>query len=200
MSRSYTRHPEIKVGDKFHYLEVVSPPFYETYPSGRKRKKVLCKCICGTEKIFLYDSFVCKNELDRAKSCGCMHIYRNNFNAQKRRKPESVYRYIYEQYQSGAKTRNIDFNLSKEEHLEIIKQNCYYCGTEPELKQPHRGKGKYVGVPVPYNGVDRIDSNIGYEVNNCVSCCTRCNYMKSDMDVSLFTEHILKIANHLQKN
>ena len=199
MSRPYTKHPEIKVGDKFHHLEVISPPFYETYPSGRKRKKVLCKCICGTEKIFLYDSFVCKNELDRAKSCGCNHIYRNNFNAQKKRKPESVYRYIYEQYQSGAKIRNIDFNLSKEQHLEIIKQNCHYCGSEPELKQPHRGKEKYVGVPVPYNGIDRIDSNVGYEIDNCVSCCTRCNYMKSDMDVSLFTEHILKIANHLQK-
>jgi len=199
MSRNYTRHPEIKVGDKFYYLEVISPPFFEIYPSGRKIKKVLCKCICGKEKVFRYDSFVCKNELDRAKSCGCKHIYRNNFNAQKRRNPESVYRYIYEQYQSSAKTRSIDFNLSKEEHLEIVKQNCYYCGSEPELKQPHRGKGKYVGVPVPYNGIDRIDSNVGYKVDNCVSCCTKCNYMKSDMDVSLFTKHILKIANHLQK-
>jgi hypothetical protein len=199
MSRNYTRHPEITVGDKFYYLEVISPPFFEIYPSGRKRKKVLCRCICGKEKVFRYDSFVCKNELDRAKSCGCKHIYRNNFNAQKRRKPESVYRYIYEQYQSSAKTRSIDFNLSKEEHLEIVKQNCYYCGSEPELKQPHRGKGKYVGVPVPYNGIDRIDSGVGYKVDNCVSCCTKCNYMKSDMDVSLFTNHILKIANHLQK-
>jgi len=44
-------------------------------------------------------------------------------------------------------------NLSKEEYLEIIKRNCYYCGSEPELKQPHRGRGKYVGVPVPYNGI-----------------------------------------------
>jgi hypothetical protein len=199
MSNTYTKHPEIKVGDKFYYLEVISQPFYESYPSGRKRKKVLCKCVCGNTKSFLCESFTCKNELDRAKSCGCTKTFVNGVNAQKRRKPESVYRYIYEKYQYSAKTRNIDFTLSKEEHLEIIKQNCYYCGSEPELKQPHKGKGKYVGVPVPYNGIDRIDSNVGYEVDNCVSCCTRCNYMKSDMDVSLFTEHILKIANYLQK-
>ena len=199
MSNTYIKHPEIKVGDKFYYLEVISQPFYESYPSGRKRKKVLCKCVCGNTKSFLCESFTCKNELDRAKSCGCTKTFVNGINAQKRRKPESVYRYIYEKYQYSAKTRNIDFNLSKEEHLEIIKQNCYYCGSEPELKQPHKGKGKYVGVPVPYNGIDRIDSNVGYEVDNCVSCCTRCNYMKSDMDVSLFTEHILKIANYLQK-
>ena len=102
--------------------------FFETYPSGKKRKKVLCKCICGKEKVFRYDSFVCKNELDRAKSCGCKHIYRNNLNSQKRRKPESVYRYIYEQYQSGAKTRNIDFNLTKEEYIEKMKTrgHLYY--------------------------------------------------------------------------
>ena len=199
MSNTYIKHPEIKVGDKFYYLEVISQPFYESYPSGRKRKKVLCKCVCGNTKSFLCESFTCKNELDRAKSCGCTKTFVNGINAQKRRKPESVYRYIYEKYQYSAKTRNIDFNLSKEEHLEIIKQNCYYCGSEPELKQPHKGKGKYVGVPVPYNGIDRIDSNVGYEVNNCVSCCTKCNYMKSDMDVSLFQEHILKIANYLQK-
>jgi len=193
------KHPELKVGDKFYNLEVISKPFYETYSSGRKRKKVLCKCSCGNIKSFLCESFVCKNELDRAKSCGCTKRFVNGINAQKRRKPESVYRYVYEQYQSSAKVRNIDFNLSKEEHLEIIKKNCYYCGLEPELKQPHRGKGKYVGIPVPYNGIDRIDSSKGYEKENCVPCCQKCNYMKSDMDISSFTNHIVKIANHLQK-
>jgi hypothetical protein len=200
MNRPYIRHPEIKVGDKFYYLEVIAPPFYETYSSGRKRKKVLCRCICGKEKIFRYDSFVCKDELDRAKSCGCKHTYRNNFNAQKRRKSESVYRYVYEQYQNGAKTRNLEFNLTKEEYIEIAKKNCCYCGSDPEVKQPYRGNGRYVGVPTPYNGIDRIDSNVGYKKENCVPCCTRCNYMKSNMDVSVFTEHILKIANHIKNN
>ena len=199
MSRPYTKHPEIKVGDKFYHLEVISLPFFEIYPSGKKRKKLLCKCVCGTEKVFRYDSFVCKNELDRAKSCGCKHTYRNNFNSQKRRKPESVYRYIYEQYQSGAKTRSIDFNLTKEEFLEIVKKDCSYCGDPAPIKQPHRGKNYYVGVPVPYNGIDRIDSDRGYEKENCVPCCSKCNYMKNNLDVSSFTEHILKIATHLNK-
>jgi hypothetical protein len=81
----------------------------------------------------------------------------------------------------------------------LFKKKCYYCGAIPEIKQPHRGKGRYVGVPVPYNGIDRIDSNGTYEKENCVPCCAKCNYMKSDMDISSFTEHILKIANHLKK-
>lgn len=196
MTRQYTKHPEIKVGDKFYYLEVIAPPFFEIYSNGRKRKKLLCKCVCGVEKVFRYDSFVCKNEINRAKSCGCKHTYRNNFNAQKRRKPESVYRYLYDQCQSGAKTRNIKFNLTREEHLEIVQKNCHYCGSKPKIKQPHRGKGNYVGVPVPYNGIDRIDSNGGYEKENCVTCCAKCNYMKHEMSVSNFMEHIFRIVNH----
>lgn len=199
MTRSYIKHPEIKVGDKFYFLEVISPPFFETYPNGKKIKKLLCKCVCGKEKVFRYDSFVCKNELDRAKSCGCKHTYRNNFNAQKRRKPESVYRYVYEQYKMGSKVRGIEFKLLRDDFDELIKKNCFYCGGEPPLKQPHRGNKTYVGVPTLYNGIDRIDSSIGYEKENCVPCCTRCNYMKSDMDISSFTEHILKIANHIKK-
>lgn len=199
MTRSYIKHPEIKVGDKFYFLEVISPPFFETYPNGKKIKKLLCKCVCGKEKVFRYDSFVCKNELDRAKSCGCKHTYRNNFNAQKRRKPESVYRYVYEQYKMGSKVRDIEFKLLRDDFDELIKKNCFYCGGKPPLKQPHRGNKTYVGVPTLYNGIDRIDSSIGYEKENCVPCCTRCNYMKSDMDISSFTEHILKIANHIKK-
>lgn len=145
------------------------------------------------------DGLFSNSKKQSRKSCGCTKSFVNGINAQSRRKPESVYRYIYDQYQSSAKSRNINFNLTKKQHLEIVKQNCYYCGSEPEIKQPHRGKGRYVGVPVSYNGIDRIDSNVGYEIDNCVSCCTKCNYMKSDMEVSSFTEHILRISTHLKK-
>jgi hypothetical protein len=199
MSKVYNKQPKVEVGDKFYYLEVIAPPFYETYPSGRKRKKLLCRCICGKEQTFIYDGFFCKDEKERTKSCGCKHIYRNNLNSQARRKPESVYRYIYERYKFGAKTRNISFNLSKKEFIDIVKKNCYYCGIEPPIKQPHKGKNRYIGVPVPYHGIDRVDSSKSYQIQNCVSCCTRCNYMKRDMEISTFTEHILKISNNLHK-
>ncbi len=199
MTRPYTKYPEIKVGDKFYFLEVISPPFFEQYPDGKKRKRIQCKCICGNIKVFRYDSFNDKDEKARPKSCGCKNRERNILNSQKRRSPESVYRYVYEQYKMGSKTRNIEFKLLKNDFNELIKKSCFYCGEEPPLKQPYRGNGYYIGVPTPYNGIDRIDSNVGYEKENCVPCCTRCNYMKSNMDVSTFTEHILKIANHVKK-
>ena len=198
MTNSHTKHPKVNVGDRFYNLEVIAPPFYETYPNGRKRKKVLCRCICGKEKTFLCEGFFCKVETERTKSCGCMHIHRNTTNSQKRRRPESVYRYLYEQCKSGSKSRNIPFKLSKEEHTELIQRNCYYCGDPPPIKQPSRGNNYYVGVPVPYNGVDRVDSDGGYVIENCVPCCTLCNWMKTNMKLSTFTEHILKISNNLQ--
>jgi hypothetical protein len=187
-------------GQKFYDLIVLDDTIeFKIEPSGRKKRSVLCKCICGKTKLIPLGNLYDKRETAKAKSCGCTKKFVNGINAQSRRKPESVYRYIYEQYQSSAKTRNINFSLTKEEYVEIVKKDCHYCGDPAPIKQPNRGKEKYVGVPVPYNGIDRIDSNKGYEKENCVPCCTKCNYMKSDMNVSLFTEHILKIANHLEK-
>lgn len=187
-------------GQKFYDLIVLDDTIqYVTEPSGRKKRSVLCKCICGKTKLIPLGNLYDKREKGRAKSCGCTKRFVNGINAQSRRKPESVYRYVYEQYKIGSKSRNIKFSLLREEFDDLIKQNCFYCGSKPELKQPHRGNEKYVGVPVPYNGIDRVDSSIGYEKENCVPCCTRCNYMKRDMDVSVFTDHILKIANHIKK-
>jgi hypothetical protein len=194
---------ELKVhkGQKFYDLTVLDDTIqFKIEPSGKKKRSVLCKCKCGKIKLIPLGNLYDKRETSRSKSCGCTKRFVNGINAQSRRKPESVYRYIYEQYQTGAKTRKINFNLSKEEYVEIVKKDCFYCGEPAPTKQPHRGKNNYVGVPVPYNGIDRIDSNMGYEKENCVPCCTKCNYMKSDMDVSSFTEHILKITNHLQKS
>lgn len=193
------RKLELKIGDIFGNLIVMDNKSISIVEaSGRKRRTVLCKCKCGKELLVRVDSLFSNNKKQSRKSCGCTKSFVNGMNAQSRRKPESVYRYIYERYQSGAKSRNIEFNLTREEHLEIVQKKCYYCGADPEIKQPHIGKGKYVGVPVPYNGIDRMDSSGAYEKENCVPCCTKCNYMKSDMDISSFTEHILKISNHLK--
>lgn len=58
---------------------------------------------------------------------------------------------------------------------------CYYCG---ELRE--------------YNGIDRIDSNIGYEDNNIVPCCEICNKMKSNYDLVFWLNHINKITTYMR--
>jgi len=47
--------------------------------------------------------------------------------------------------------------------------------------------------PLKVNGVDRINSNIGYEINNVVSCCSKCNYAKHMMNKKEFLNWVEKI-------
>ena len=45
------------------------------------------------------------------------------------------------------------------------------------------------------NGIDRMDQKHGYVIENCVSCCKLCNFMKGALDNITFlqrVEHILK--------
>lgn len=191
------RKLEVKIGDIFGYLTVVDNTFTTVIePSGRKRRSVLCKCKCGKELLVRIDALFTNSKKHSRKSCGCTKNFINGINAQSRRKPESVYKFLYQRYKSSAKKRNITFELSINEYKDIIKNDCYYCGSNPELKQPKRKMGDLVGVPVSYNGIDRIDNNMGYLKENCVACCSKCNYMKHEMSVTSFTEHILKIVNY----
>ena len=85
----------------------------------------------------------------------------------------------YGVYARSARDKNLVFSLSVEEFDIIVKNPCCYCGTIQE-------KG--------FNGVDRQNSEIGYIMENCVSCCQMCNYMKASLSVDAFlgrVEHIL---------
>ena len=48
------------------------------------------------------------------------------------------------------------------------------------------------------NGIDRIDSCIGYTKSNCVSCCEICNKAKRNLTIKEFTDWIKKLTNHTQ--
>lgn len=80
--------------------------------------------------------------------------------------------------------RHIDFDLTKEEYLEIVKYKCYYCDST-----------NYHTV-----GPDRIDSNIGYRKDNLVSACWTCNRMKGRFSVVDFKSHVQKILNYKEQN
>jgi hypothetical protein len=68
------------------------------------------------------------------------------------------------------KRDGIECELTEEEIKEFFKEECFYCG---ELGN---------------NGIDRIENDIGYNVDNCVSCCSMCNYMKACLDPITFID------------
>ena len=91
-------------------------------------------------------------------------------------------------YKLRAKKENIEWELTDKQCEKLFKENCQYCGAEPKRTHSVSRSGVYV-----YNGIDRVDNEKGYTVENSVSCCMRCNYMKSDMTLEDFYAHIEKI-------
>ena len=46
------------------------------------------------------------------------------------------------------------------------------------------------------NGIDRVNNNIGYILNNCVACCKYCNIAKGVRTITEFLEHVQSIVIH----
>jgi hypothetical protein len=95
------------------------------------------------------------------------------------------------------KKRNLEFNITKEEFTAISQKNCFYCGLPPN--KVFKAKKVYFGEFV-YNGLDRLDNNIGYNLNNIVPCCFRCNRMKSNLSIEEFLTHIKIISSYQAQN
>ena len=94
----------------------------------------------------------------------------------------------YTSYKKGARERELQFELSFEDYEKIVVNPCHYCGILEE-----RG----------FNGIDRKNSGIGYIIENCVSCCQMCNYMKGSLSESVFIKracHILTHQNIVSRN
>ena len=120
------------------------------------------------------------------KSCGCLINKKNRL-----QKGEAAFNKVFRMYKQSAKTRKMNFNLTKEEIKELTRQRCHYCNSEPM----GISKGKTFYGDYIYNGIDRVDNSIGYELDNCVSCCSMCNMMKRDVNINDFLKKIECIYN-----
>jgi hypothetical protein len=101
---------------------------------------------------------------------------------------------VFNTYLRHACDKKRQFNLTKQEFYDLTQKNCYYCNKKPEQKT--RSKLKTIF----YNGIDRIDSNKGYFLENCVSCCKFCNIMKKNYSLDFFYNQIEKIyKNRIKK-
>lgn len=43
------------------------------------------------------------------------------------------------------------------------------------------------------NGIDRKDSNVGYVYENCVPCCSKCNFVKNKIPYKDFLHYIRRL-------
>lgn len=182
-------HPKTRniIGKKFNLLTAIN---FEGYIWRRKNNVARWKfrCDCGVEKTLDASSVI----RGRTKSCGCLQI----INLKKRHTGNFAINKSYQCYRYWAKKRGYSFNLKIEEFTKIILQPCHYCGDKSSKILQNKGKD----VLVEANGVDRLNSKIGYEVSNCVPCCGMCNKMKSIFIESEFLNQCLKIISYRRKN
>jgi hypothetical protein len=157
--------------------------------------KWLCKCSCGNEKEIRSDML----KSGTTKSCGCLQKETCSNLAKKYNKNKlfedrtlAAFNQLYGNYKYSAKRRNYIFELTKEEFKNLTKQKCYYCDTEPI--QIHKCNSSiYI-----YNGIDRINNDLGYNINNCVPCCGDCNKLKYQKSFSDYVEYIKRVYNALK--
>lgn len=134
----------------------------------------LCVCSCGKEK----EVSTTDLRTYHITSCGCKskEVFRI-----KRKYPcdldgpwyKRFTRFIY-----GAKKNKHECKLSPEEFKVLSETACFYCGSF--------SKG---GI----NGIDRINSRLGYTIKNVVSCCKICNFAKSNLPIKQFMSWVKRI-------
>ncbi len=95
----------------------------------------------------------------------------------------AIQKYVFAQYVKCAAKRGIPFHLTITEFLAMADAPCVYCLA---TKSNTAKRMQYAVKEWSYNGVDRINSDLPYDVSNTVSCCGACNAAKSDMPLAQF--------------
>lgn len=88
----------------------------------------------------------------------------------------------YLKYKERILLKKKEFTISIIEYYNLLHNSiCTYCGEHSTI-------------------LDRIDSKIGYTLENCTPCCKFCNTMKWDLSIQDFYSHIDKIHNYKGRN
>lgn len=167
-----------RVGERFGKLLIVNYTFSENRADGRGSfARCVCICDCGNSTISRVNNLVNGTK----KSCGCLQ---KQVPQKQPKFPPTIggLRRTYRGYKFGAEQRNKVFDLTLEQFKVLTQQNCTYCGQLPDTLMTTGSKfSEYV-----YNGIDRVDNNIGYILSNCVTCCEYCNKAKGTKTHSQF--------------
>lgn len=163
-------------GQTFNKWTVIKRSESKQTPKGQFKTYWNCICECGQVKDVYMDSL----KSGKSQSCGCI---------KGRPHGEAAKRQAYNLYKTGANMRNLEFNLLEKDFIELTSKTCYYCGSEPSNRSgSKKNKGYY-----NYNGLDRVNNELGYKLDNIVTCCKDCNLAKRQLTVTEFLNLVKKI-------
>jgi hypothetical protein len=83
--------------------------------------------------------------------------------------------------QKNAYSRALLFTISETDFERLVIQSCYYCGFQSVSR---------------LNGIDRIDNNKGYILQNCITCCKMCNLFKNMLHPIEFLDKVNAIYSY----
>ena len=81
--------------------------------------------------------------------------------------------------QAGVKGLTWCDTMTKEVCITLMTNPCFYCD--------------FLSTET-VNGIDRMDNSTHYTISNCVSCCKRCNFMKTALDTNTFIKRCSHIS------
>ncbi|ABT15061.1 hypothetical protein NY2A_B662R [Paramecium bursaria Chlorella virus NY2A] len=87
----------------------------------------------------------------------------------------------YTSYMSYKSRTKRDLEITKEQYDTLREGECSYCGRD--------------SVDGHTNGIDRVNNDVGYTVENCVSCCGDCNFAKRSSTAEDFIAKCVVIAS-----
>ena len=174
------------IGKRYGRLVIVG----RSHRNGQKGKGYIwdCVCDCGRTTQVMADHLYGPSK-GKTRSCGCLHLE----NSRRFRSPgESGLLKVFRNYQNGAKNRGINFDLTFEEFKILTTKNCVYCGEPPNRRSVVNNCRSNFSVCY-YNGIDRIDSLKGYQLDNVSTCCYSCNCMKLNRSRTDFLKQVARI-------
>jgi hypothetical protein len=160
--------------------------------SGGRIERWICNCDCGKQilvrKYPILDG--------RTRSCGCLRRETTSFHRKYADPKQAQINATLRTYVKNAKDRDIDWELTDDQAVTLFLAPCFYCGDlqSNECKAPKRVRS---GGSFRYNGIDRLDSSVGYTIENCVPCCKIHNSMKGKMNKDSFVQECKKVVQYL---
>lgn len=163
-----------RIGNTYGQLTVIS----RSSNFIKKGSLWVCKCSCGNTT----EVTACALQVKNRRSCGkCL-----------RGKGEVAgYNKHFSTYVKNARLKGLCFDITEDQFKHLIKQECYYCGAAP------RQLGYKTFTPYHANGIDRVDSDVGYTIENCVPACSDCNIGKNKKSKSQFLAWIKRVHDYM---
>jgi hypothetical protein len=185
------------VGYKVGSLEVIKFIEEKWVESGKRYDHYyLCRCSCGEEQVFirrvLMSPAVKKRDTITCKKCRVTNLLGNKNGLKYQDDLDRHIAIVFSNYRSKCKSKSWSFDLSFDQFKDLVTKECWYCGLPPNNCRSDRIGDKSFSRKA-LSGIDRIDSDKGYLISNCRSCCEDCNLAKRRLSEDNFLSLVKRI-------